>query len=92
MSRKRAIRTRIKGQTWRIEFANIGDYGHCEYGSCRRTRRIRLNPSQSDEDLLDTVIHEMTHAQDWDLDEEAVHQRATEIALVLHRLFRIQRR
>ena len=90
--RRKAIRTTIRGDVWRVEFAHIGDYGHCEYGSCRRTRRIRLSPSQSDAELLDTVIHEMIHAQDWDLSEEAVTTRATEIATVLGRLFEVRRR
>lgn len=92
MARRKAIRTTIRDQVWRVEFANIGDFGHCEYGSCRRTRRIRLSPSQSDADLLDTVIHEMIHAQDWDLSEEAVTQRATEIATVLQRVFEVRRK
>jgi hypothetical protein len=92
MPRRKAIRATIRGDVWRVEFAHIGDYGHCEYGSCRRTRRIRLSPSQSDAELLDTVIHEMIHAQDWDLSEEAVTQRATEIATVVERLFEVRRR
>jgi hypothetical protein len=92
MPRRKAIRATIRDQVWRVEFAHIGDFGHCEYGSCRRTRRIRLSPSQSDGELLDTVIHEMIHAQDWDLSEEAVTQRATEIATVLQRLFEVRRR
>jgi hypothetical protein len=92
MARRKAIRTTIRGDVWRVEFAHIGDYGHCEFGSCRRTRRIRLSPSQSDGELLDTVIHEMIHAQDWDLSEEAVTQRATEIATVLQRLFDVTRK
>lgn len=92
MPRRKAIRAKIRDQVWRVEFANIGDFGHCEFGSCRRTRRIRLSPTQSDGELIDTVIHEMIHAQDWDLSEEAVTQRATEIATVLQRLFVLQRR
>jgi hypothetical protein len=92
MARRKAIRATIRDQVWRVEFAHIVDFGHCEYGSCRRTRRIRLSPSQSDADLLDTVIHEMIHAQDWDLSEEAVTQRATEIATVLQRVFEVRRR
>jgi hypothetical protein len=92
MPRRKAIRATIRDQVWRVEFAHIGDFGHCEYGSCRRTRRIRLSPSQSDGELLDTVIHEMIHAQDWDLSEEAVTQRATEIATVLQRVFEVKRR
>jgi len=92
MPRRKAIRATIRDQVWRVEFAHIGDFGHCEYGSCRRTRRIRLSPSQSDAELLDTVIHEMIHAQDWDLSEEAVTQRATEIATVVQRLFEVRRR
>ena len=92
MPRRKAIRAKIRDQVWRVEFANIGDFGQCEFGSCRRTRRIRLSPTQSDGELIDTVIHEMIHAQDWDLSEEAVTQRATEIATVLQRLFVLQRR
>ena len=92
MAKRKAIRAKIRDQVWRVEFAHIGDFGHCEYGSCRRTRRIRLSPTQSDADLLDTVIHEMIHAQDWDLSEEAVTQRATEMATVLGRLFEFRRR
>ena len=92
MAKRKAIHATIRNQTWRVEFAHIGDFGHCEFGSCRRTRRIRMSPTQSDAELLDTVIHEMIHAQDWDLSEEAVTQRATEIATVLGRLFEFRRR
>ena len=83
---------RIAGKAWRIEYAPIGDWGHCEYGSCRRTRRIRINPNQSDGDLLDTLIHEMLHAQDWALSEDAVGPRATEIKTAILRLFDVTRK
>ena len=53
---RRAIRIKINGKAWRVEFAHIGDFGHCEYGSCRKTRRIRLSPSQTDADLLDLTL------------------------------------
>lgn len=92
MPKPRAIRIKIAGKAWRVEFAHIGDFGHCEYGSCRETRRIRLSPTQSDADLLDTLIHEMIHAQDWELDEEAVRRRATEIAIVVQRVFALRRK
>jgi len=88
---KRARITTIGGKSWRIEYAHIADYGHCEYGSCRRTRRIRINPNQSDEALLDTLIHEVLHAQDWDLDENAVARRATEMRTAICKMFRVSR-
>lgn len=83
---------RIDGRAWRIVFARIRDFGDCQYGACRRTRRIRISPDQSDEDLLDTLVHEILHAQDWALSEEAVTQRATEIAAAVLRVFELERR
>lgn len=84
------FRLKIAGKWWRVEY---GSRGMINYGTaCDVTRRIMLRPGQSDDDLLDTLVHEILHAQDWDLDEGAVTRRATEVARAVRRVFALERR
>ena len=46
-------------------------------------RRLRIVETQTPRELLITIIHEVRHAQNWDLAEEAVEREATELADVL---------
>lgn len=41
---------------------------------------IRIDPRQSEDELIDTLIHELLHANFPYLDEEAVHKGATAVA------------
>lgn len=56
----REVPIQICGHTWRIRFARprTGDAGLCVY----RTHRIWIDPSQTEPELLDTLLHELQHA------------------------------
>lgn len=54
-------------------------YGECDYGA----RTIRLCPTLSGLDLLDTLIHELIHARWPDLHEEAVEEFASTLAGII---------
>lgn len=41
---------------------------------------IRIDPRQTEDELIDTVVHELIHAAFPYLEEEAVHEGATSIA------------
>lgn len=74
----------VRGQRWRLRFVpNLGDkFGECDYGQ----RVIRIAQGQSEEEELDTLIHELLHAAYPDLEESAIHQTAEAVAGVLWRL------
>jgi hypothetical protein len=74
----------IRGQKWKLRFVpNLGDdAGQCDYAS----RVIRVAFGQSQEDELDTIVHEILHAAYPDLDEYAVHDTAKAVSRVLWRL------
>lgn len=61
-----------------------------EYGSVSppgRTRVIRIRKSKlSERQTLETVLHELVHLLDWDVEEAAVERRARLLAKVLWRL------
>lgn len=65
--------------------------GHTESlrGLCIRSddrREILVLDGQRGRDELDTLIHEMTHAAQWDLGEEAVEEIGTDLASALWRM------
>ncbi len=74
----------IRGQRWRLRFVpNLGeDMGQCDYN----LRVIRVALGQSQEDELDTVVHELLHAAYPDTEETAIGETAEAIAKVLLRL------
>jgi hypothetical protein len=74
----------IRGQKWRIRFVPfLGDAeGVCD----KPERTIRIALGKSDQDTLDSIIHEILHAALWDLDEHAVHTTANAIAEALWKL------
>lgn len=47
---------------------------------------MNIDPNLSEEQLLDTTIHEGLHACLWVLDEETVAQTATDLAKFLYRM------
>lgn len=73
----KAGRVQIRGHWWRIEIKRLGPskgpngwaatHGMCDY----ETRTIYLNPQF---DLRSTLLHEVTHACQPDLDEDTVEQ------------------
>jgi len=74
---------RIRGQRWRLRFvSHLGE----NRGVCDKPNRIiRVESGHSTVHITDTLVHEILHAALWDLDEEAVAETATAIALALAR-------
>jgi len=49
-------------------------------------RTIKIRKSLKGEERLDTIIHELLHAAQWDLSEDAVEETASDIACALWQL------
>jgi hypothetical protein len=77
----------IRGKRWELLFKKLpgGDVGQCQSPSSLN-KKIIIDPSQSELDILGTTVHELMHAAYWDLDEEAIDSSSMDIARVLWRL------
>jgi hypothetical protein len=77
----------IRGRRWRLRYQRlpIGMDGECEAPDVEG-KRILIHKGLKDLDELETLLHEMIHAAYWDLNEEAVHDGAHDIALALWRI------
>jgi hypothetical protein len=87
---------RINGRRWRLLYApglreQYGVYGDCDAANKPR-KAIRLDPDQTDEELLDTLLHEMGHVLWPDLNEGAVERIAGEFCAAVLALFEVRRR
>ena len=75
---------KIRGQKWRLRF--VPYLGEAE-GVCNKPERtIRIALGKSDQDTMDSIIHEVLHAALWDLDEDAVFTTANAISEALWKL------
>ena len=72
---------RIRGRNVRVEFKRPSIRG--AVGECLSTGVIRISPKLRGSELLDTMLHEITHAAFPDLTEEAVFSFAEDAATVL---------
>ena len=84
-------RIRIMNRSWQLVFVHPGDFeGQTQYGECdeptAKNKKIKINQHIDGELLLDTLIHEMTHAAFPIIDEDCVEQFATDVARVLAEL------
>ena len=79
-----SIRVRVGGRYWVMEFV---DRLPRMYGvtDCPDTKgkRIRIRRRLREHVLLDTIIHELLHAAEWDLAEAWVEKLATHTSQVL---------
>lgn len=62
-----------------------GAYGECD-DSSRPNRSIFIAKNMTEEEFLETIVHECTHACIPDLSEEAVTELARDTAHILYRL------
>ena len=75
----------FRGQRWKIVEAVPDQGGECQAPFIKN--REMCIPAMGHKLVdLDTIIHESLHACIWDLDEEAVHESAKDIARILWRL------
>jgi hypothetical protein len=80
------MRVRLGGKYWRLRFSAINDYGDITDPGKAEGRLIRIGSWQSEEEQLDTIIHEALHASLPLLDESAVHATANDLSRLLWRL------
>ena len=82
------MRVRICGHVWDVQ--EVSPSRAKRFGGkgvCNRVRRtVRVNANLPDRKSLDTVIHELLHAAEWNMSEEWVTSTADDIARVLWRL------
>lgn len=85
METKLDLRCRIGGKSWKIKFLPskiLRDDGACS----KRRQVIKVHQSLSGKKLLETVIHEVLHAEHWQIDEEYVNVTAADLARILWRV------
>lgn len=76
-------KVRIKGKAWTLATAKLkGCHGICDHPDTSH-RHIWISTTTRGLELLDTLLHEMTHAAFPDLSEDAVLEFATDAANVL---------
>jgi hypothetical protein len=81
------LRVRIRDRVWRVRFMparHMGnDWGRC-YHPSRRNPLIEVRRSLRGRNLIDTIIHELLHAQHPEMTEEAVDTTACMVARALY--------
>lgn len=83
---------KLDGKSWRIQFVTKKTCPSDRWGDCNnKTRTMRVRTDLSDQNTLDTFLHEMLHAASYQLfSEDWVSETATEMARSLLRSGRIQ--
>jgi hypothetical protein len=81
MARRRRMRVvYLNGQRWKVCRAKLRSvWGDCDFDK----RTIRIHETLAGRELMDTLIHELTHARWPDLQESAVAEFASLLAEVL---------
>lgn len=80
------MQVKIRGKKWNLRFARLRkDLGYCQPPD-KPNKEILIRSSLKGEELLDTLIHEILHAGDWDKDEPWVDEVATDMARILWKL------
>lgn len=81
------LRVRIRDRSWRVRFMPARymnkDWGRC-YTPAGRHPLIEIRRSLKGKNLIDTIVHELLHAQHPDMAEEAVDTTACMIARALY--------
>ena len=81
----------IRGKRWLFQFVpnlfgQLGEWGSCDSPGTPG-KSIRVDAGLRGQKLLETLVHEQLHAAYWDLDEEAIHEAARDIAKNLIAIF-----
>jgi hypothetical protein len=78
------LRVKLFGKYWSLNFVpNLGKkWGDCSAPD-QPKREIRIAAGLRGQQFADTLIHEMIHASQWNLDEDFVEQLASDMARVL---------
>lgn len=76
-------------QTWTVRAARSGEIG-TDLGQCRTDHlEIVVNPNQTEESMIHTIMHELTHSIELKLDLELTERQVDLIALGYINLFRL---
>jgi len=77
----------IRGKRWNLRFVpNLGtDNGRCDSPDTPN-KTIRIQQGLGSFDELETIIHEMLHAGQWDMSEEHTAGLAHDLASAMWRL------
>lgn len=76
----------IRGRRWRLKSAKlINDLGSCDPPETRG-KTIKISDALDGCELLEVLLHELTHAAAFDLAESTVNETARDIAAILWRL------
>ncbi len=78
----------VLDRRWRLRFCELprGCDGECD-GPTVVGKEIRISESLTDRDRLETIIHELLHAADYErASEPYVHQTAHDIAVILWKM------
>lgn len=92
MAKKRQLSATIDGREYVVMYRRLGSHGACDPVTYPPPLRIRLdtNLKKLDGDhhknALIYTLHELTHASDWQKDEQAVVDFSEAVADVLWRL------
>lgn len=82
------MRVVIRGKSYQLQFVPKIEQdarGMCDAPTAIG-KRIRVLERLRGQDRLSVLIHELLHACYWDMDEEAIHHPAEDIARILWRL------
>jgi hypothetical protein len=66
------VRVKVKGKWWKIQEADIKEYGSCTWSE----KLIEIRPGQKPKHRLDTIIHELLHALRPNMSERDVREMA----------------
>jgi len=90
------MKVTIRKKRWNLRFVPFlgwfqeGGKRHRVSGACdgpdTYNKAIMIAKGQSEFSELDSLLHEMLHAGLWEIDEDIVHELATDMARVLTRL------
>lgn len=75
---------KLSDETWTIRFVTMKELGGKKWGDCDRdSKLIRVYRGLKSFDQMDTIIHEIRHAQAPHETEEHINRTSTEIAAAL---------
>tara|TARA_R110000824_G_scaffold120382_5_gene275693 strand:- start:29695 stop:30108 length:414 start_codon:yes stop_codon:yes gene_type:complete len=78
------MRVTVGGRYWALFFVrSLPSMWGVTDSPKRKNKSIRIRRRLGSQDLLDTLIHELLHAAEWDAGEEWVDKIGTHTALVL---------
>lgn len=80
------MRIKILGKIWELKFTNMRKFhGECQ-APTHKNKTIKINNSLKGEKQLEIIVHEVTHAAFWHLDEVYVKTFGEDLARILTRL------